>query len=109
MLYRRWAWNRPVPDSPTSSATDPTGAVGHVKTDNGYQPRYTRDPDAQSPAGGVSASVNDLTKWLTMMLADGSVNGATVVDPTAFVVGADTASVIQPADRTSRPAGFLRL
>ena len=38
-------------------------AVGHVLVDGHYQARYTRDADAQSPAGGVSASVNDLTHW----------------------------------------------
>jgi len=30
-----------------------------------------RDPDAQSPTGGVSSSVNDLTKWLQLQLANG--------------------------------------
>ena len=44
----------------------PDRAVGHVKVDGAYQPRYTRDPDAQSPAGGVSASVQDMASWLAM-------------------------------------------
>lgn len=84
----------------------PNRAVGHVKTDNGYQPRYTRDPDAQSPAGGVSASVNDLTKWLTMMLADGSYNGATVVDPTALLSALTPQSVSNPPTEPAARPGF---
>ncbi len=84
----------------------PNRAVGHVKTDNGYQPRYTRDPDAQSPAAGVSASVNDLTKWLTMMLADGSYNGATVVDPTALLSALTPQSVSSPPTEPAARSGF---
>lgn len=84
----------------------PNRAVGHVKTDNGYQPRYTRDPDAQSPAGGVSASVNDLTKWLTMMLADGSYHGATVVDPTALLSALTPQSVSNPPTEPAARPGF---
>lgn len=61
----------------------PDRAVGHVKVDGAYQPRYTHhDPDAQSPAGGVSASVQDMASWLAMVLADGNHNGTAIVDPT---------------------------
>jgi len=63
----------------------PNRAVGHVRVDGRYQPRYTRDADAQSPAGGVSASLNDMTQWLTMMLAGGSYNGAQIVEPSALL------------------------
>ena len=50
-------------------------AVGHVKTPTGYQPLYTRNADAQSPAGGVSSSVNDMARWLMMVLGNGTYNG----------------------------------
>src|SRR6478752_1887937 len=46
-------------------------AVAHIRFDNGYQPLYQRNADQQAPAGGASSSVNDMTHWLTMMLADG--------------------------------------
>jgi CubicO group peptidase (beta-lactamase class C family) len=50
---------RPLGMASTSSRfadyqSRPDRAVGHVKTPNGYQPLYTRNADAQSPAGGVS-------------------------------------------------------
>ncbi|WP_072688068.1 serine hydrolase [Rhodococcus marinonascens] len=38
-----------------------------------------RDPDAQSPAGGVSSTANDMGKWLTMLLLDGSFDGRQIV------------------------------
>jgi len=84
----------------------PNKAVGHVKTDGGYVHRFTRDPDAQSPAGGVSASVTDLTHWLTMMLADGSFNGAPVVDPAALLPALTPQMVSSPPDQPAMRSGF---
>lgn len=43
-----------------------------------------RDPQAQSPAGGVSSTAADMAKWLQMELADGSFNGTQVVDAQAL-------------------------
>ena len=34
----------------------PNRAIGHVRADNAWVARYTRDPDAQSPAGGVCST-----------------------------------------------------
>ena len=49
---------RPLGMTATSSRfgdykSRPNRAVGHIKVDGLYQPSYTRDADAQSPAGGV--------------------------------------------------------
>ena len=84
----------------------PNKAVGHVKTDSGYAPRFTRDPDAQSPAGGVSASVTDLTHWLSMMLADGSYNGAPVVDAAALLPALTPQMVSSPPAQPAMRSGF---
>ncbi|QQM33018.1 beta-lactamase family protein (plasmid) [Martelella lutilitoris] len=46
-------------------------ATPHAKTPDGFQALYQREPDAQSPAGGISSTANDMTKWMKMMLADG--------------------------------------
>jgi len=81
-------------------------AVGHVRVDGSYQPRYTRDPDQQSPAGGVSSSVNDMTHWLTMMLADGSYNGAAVVDPKALLPALTPQAVSTPPAEPAMRTGF---
>ncbi len=47
--------------------------------------KYVRDADAESPAGGVSSSVNDVATWLAMVLRGGtSADGTAVVDPAAL-------------------------
>lgn len=97
-------------DSASSRFADyqsrPNRAVGHVVVDDGYQPRYTRDPDVQSPAGGVSASVTDLTHWLAMMLADGSYNGAQIVDPEALLPALTPQIVSSPPSAPAERSGF---
>lgn len=60
-------------------------ALGHIYVDGKYEPKYVRDPDAQAPAGGVSSSVNDMTRWLAMVLADGSHDGNQIVDAKALL------------------------
>lgn len=61
--------------------TQPNRAALHVPTDNGWEQLNTRDADAQSPAGGVSSSVNDLTAWMQLLLDDGMHDGTQLVDP----------------------------
>ncbi|MFV0495798.1 serine hydrolase [Mycobacterium sp.] len=63
----------------------PNRAVGHVKAGDTWEARYQRDPDAQSPAGGVSSSVNDMARWLTMLLAGGTYNGERIASPEALL------------------------
>lgn len=48
-------------------------AMGHQKVDGTWvvSPEQ-RQPDAQSPAGGVSSSVTDMARWMTMVLAAGA-------------------------------------
>lgn len=102
---------RPLNMTSTSSRfadfqSRPNKAVGHVRVDGAYQPRYTRDPDPQSPAGGVSSSVNDLTHWLTMMLADGAYNGTAVVDAKALLPALTPQMVSAPPDEPAMRSGF---
>ena len=84
----------------------PDKAVGHVRVDGSYQPRYTRNPDPQSPAGGVSSSVRDMTHWLTMMLADGSFNGTGVVDGKALLPALTPQAVSNPPTEPAMRSGF---
>jgi CubicO group peptidase (beta-lactamase class C family) len=59
-------------------------ATGHVNIDGKWVPKYQRDPDAQSPAGGVSSSVNDMAKWMRLQLADGRFEGREIVKKDAL-------------------------
>ena len=86
---------RPLGMSRTSSrfadfVAAPNRAVGHVRDGNAWVARHTRDPDAQSPAGGVSSSARDMAQWLRLQLGRGSVDGRQIV-------------AAQPLDETHRP------
>ena len=61
-------------------------ALGHVQENGKWVQKYKRDPDAESPAGGVSSSVNDLEKWMRLQLADGQLDGKPIVDEKALSV-----------------------
>ncbi len=68
-------------------------ATPHAKTADGFQALYQREPDAQSPAGGVSSTANDMTKWMKMVLAD----GGDLIQPEALQ------PAISPQSFSSRP------
>src|SRR5437667_2036410 len=60
-------------------------ALGHVLVDGKGVQKFKRDPDAQSPTGGVSSSVNDLAKWMRLQLANGKFEGKQIVNEKALV------------------------
>jgi CubicO group peptidase (beta-lactamase class C family) len=62
----------------------PDKALGHVLIAGKWVQKYNRDPDPESPAGGVSSSVNDLAKWMRLQLADGKFAGRQIVDEGAL-------------------------
>jgi CubicO group peptidase (beta-lactamase class C family) len=59
-------------------------ALGHVLLNGKWIQKFKRDPDTESPAGGVSSSVNDLTKWMRLQLANGKFDGKQIVDEKAL-------------------------
>jgi CubicO group peptidase (beta-lactamase class C family) len=59
-------------------------ALIHAKVDGTYQAKFTRDPDAQAPAGGVSSNVVDLSRWMRLQLANGSLDGTEIIDGDAL-------------------------
>jgi CubicO group peptidase (beta-lactamase class C family) len=59
-------------------------ALGHVLVDGKWVQKFKRDPDTESPAGGVSSSVNDLTKWMRLQLANGKFEGKQIVEEKAL-------------------------
>jgi CubicO group peptidase (beta-lactamase class C family) len=61
-------------------------ALGHVQVNGKWVQKYKRDPDPESPAGGVSSSVNDLARWMRLQLADGQFDGRRIVDEKALSV-----------------------
>jgi len=59
-------------------------AMGHVLVDGKWVHKIQRVPDAQSPAGGASSSVNDMAKWLRLQLANGKFDGKQIVAENAL-------------------------
>src|SRR5436305_7030420 len=59
-------------------------ALGHVLVDGKWVQKFKRDPDAQSPTGGVSSSVKDVAKWMRLQLANGKFDGKQIVDEKAM-------------------------
>jgi len=63
---------------------DANRATLHVIEQGSATPRFKRNPDAQSPAGGVSSTVRDLANWLILQLNDGKFGGRQIIDSTAL-------------------------
>ncbi|MCX2933506.1 serine hydrolase [Mycobacterium sp. CVI_P3] len=84
----------------------PDRAIGHIHVDGTYKPLYTRDADPEAPAGGISSSVNDLTHWLDMVLADGTYNGQRIVDPAALLPAVSPQIVSNPPSEPAMRSGF---
>ena len=65
--------------------SSPRRAWTHVQDDDGtWEALYVRQPDAQTPAGGVSSTVADLAQWMRLQLANGSVDGEQIIDGAAL-------------------------
>ncbi|MFF3687711.1 serine hydrolase [Streptomyces sp. NPDC002187] len=55
-------------------------AVTHVETGDGtWAAKYVRDADAQSPAGGVSSTAEDMARWVRLQLANGKLDGKQII------------------------------
>jgi CubicO group peptidase (beta-lactamase class C family) len=80
-------------------------AVGHIRIDGGYQPKFVRDADQQAPAGGASSSVNDMTHWLELVLANGSYQGRQLVDPKALLPALTPQVVSSPPSEPAMRTG----
>ncbi|OSC28498.1 serine hydrolase [Mycobacterium vulneris] len=84
----------------------PNHAVNHMKIDDKWQARFQRDPDPQSPAGGVSSSVNDMARWLLMLLGNGTYNGRRITSPEALLPATSPQTVSSPAKTPLARTGF---
>lgn len=102
---------RPLGMSSTSSKyadflARPNRAALHVKVGDKWEPRFQRDPDAQTPAGGVSSSVNDMARWLTLVMGNGTYNRQRLVAPEALLPALTPQAVSAPAASPKARAGF---
>ncbi|MEU9995450.1 serine hydrolase [Streptomyces sp. NPDC050848] len=85
-------------------------AAGHVKTaDGSWKPMFVRDPDAQSPAGGVSSSARDMATWLRLQLATGKLDGRQIIDSDSLQRTHWPQSVANPPHAPAGRTGFYGL
>lgn len=85
-------------------------AIPHVRDDEGaWVAEFQRDPDAQSPAGGVSSTAEDMARWVRLQINGGTVDGEELVDADALLA-THTPQITStpPRSPTARP-GFYGL
>jgi CubicO group peptidase (beta-lactamase class C family) len=63
---------------------NPNHAAGHILINGKWVFKQQRQPDAQSPAGGASSSVRDMTQWLRLHLAQGKIDGIPIISSEAL-------------------------
>ena len=63
----------------------PDRADLHVRSGTTWKPLDIREPDAQSPAGGVSSTASDMANFMRMELANGTYAGKKIVDKQALL------------------------
>jgi CubicO group peptidase (beta-lactamase class C family) len=88
----------------------PNHAAGHMLVDNVWTAKEQRDPDAQSPAGGVSSTVRDLARWMRLQLGGGTIDGVAIIAAAALAETHQPQIVSAPSpDPATRPAEFYGL
>ncbi|MEU6299332.1 serine hydrolase [Streptomyces erythrochromogenes] len=89
---------------------NPDRAATHVKNPDGtWSPRYVRDPDAQAPAGGVSSTARDMSRWLRLQLAGGTLDGKRIIPADTLARTHVPAVVSQPPATPTARTGFYGL
>jgi CubicO group peptidase (beta-lactamase class C family) len=81
---------QPLGMTNTSSRFDDFMAAGnrarsHALVDGKYVAKYQSQPDAESPAAGVSSTVRDLAQWVRLQLGQGTVDGTEIVAAEALI------------------------
>ncbi|MFE7585975.1 serine hydrolase [Streptomyces gardneri] len=90
--------------------SNPDRAHGHVKQADGtWKAQFVRDPDAQSPAGGVSSSARDMAVWLRLQLANGELDGRRIVAEDALTLTHHPEAVSSPPRAPAGRTGFYGL
>ncbi|WP_454915836.1 serine hydrolase [Xanthobacter sediminis] len=74
-------------------------AVPHVREGDAFVAKYQREPDAQSPAGGVSSSARDMGRWLAFVLGEGTFDGQEIA-PAAALLPAVTGQIVSSPSAT---------
>ncbi len=91
--------------------SDENHARTHVQdADGNWVDRYVRQPDPQSPAGGVSSTARDMATWMRLQLQNGTLDDQSIIaaEPLAETHLPHIVSSA-PDDPTLQQAGFYGL
>ncbi len=80
-------------------------ASPHIGVNGQFQPGPQRQPDAQSPAGGVSSSAHDMARWMKLILASGAYEGEQIIRSDALLPALSPQMQTSPATEDSA-AGY---
>jgi len=67
---------------------------------------YERDPDAEAPAGGASASLNDMLRFLRLQLGNGTLDGKEIIQADALAPSHVPQMIPGPPSSPSARASF---
>jgi CubicO group peptidase (beta-lactamase class C family) len=82
-------------------------AVTHQRQDGRWVPGPPRDPQAQSPAGGVSSTARDMARWMQLQLGNGTLEGEALISPDVLQVMRQPHMVSDaPSDPVARPSFY---
>ena len=86
---------------------NPDRARIHVRQKDGtWAAKFDRNPDAEAPAGGASASLNDVLRFLRLQLGDGTLDGKEIVKADALAPSHVPQMISAPARSPAGRAGF---
>jgi CubicO group peptidase (beta-lactamase class C family) len=79
----------------------------HARLKDGtWAAKYDRDPDAEAPAGGASASLNDMLRFMRLQLGKGTLDSKRIVDEDAFAAPHEPQAIPGPPPEPAARAGF---
>ncbi|MCW2911242.1 MAG: serine hydrolase [Actinomycetia bacterium] len=84
-------------------------AAMHVRIGKDWVQKFTRDADAEAPAGGASSNVLDMARWMVLRLADGTWKGGKVIDADALTLTGTPHAVSSPPGSAPARTGFYGL
>ncbi len=77
--------------------------------DRVWQAKYDRNADAEAPAGGASASISDLVRFLRLQLSKGRFENSQVIDAAALAATREPQMIVGPPSRPEARGHFYGL
>ncbi|MEV6954549.1 serine hydrolase [Streptomyces sp. NPDC051183] len=85
-------------------------ALTHVKqSDGSWKPQFVRQPDLQSPAGGVSSTARDMARFVRLQLGGGELDGKRIINAEGLATTYLPHAIAQPPATPDASPGFYGL